>query len=307
MNLGVIGEVFVNNLLPVLLCAATGFVLGRTIRPDIKTASKLAFHVFSPCLVFVSLVEAAISGGEFVSLAAFTFAVTIVVGGLAGLFGFVMRAERHILVSLVIASMFVNSGNYGLAAAKFAFGEQALARAMVCFVFSAVIVYTLGILIASMGKLTALQALRQLARVPAIYALAAAGIVRFSGLHLPLFVDRSVSLLADASIPIMLVILGLQIAETRTWPRDRLKLIGGAAFLQLCITPLVALLTAHAMGLTGVARQAAVLQSSMPAAVVTTVLAVQYDLDSSLISGVVVITTLLSPLTLTPLIAYLLG
>jgi predicted permease len=44
----------------------------------------------------------------------------------------------------------------------------------------------------------------------------------------------------------------------------------------------------------------------MPAAVVTTVLAVQYDLDKTLVSGVVVFTTVLSPLTLTPLIAYLL-
>jgi malate permease and related proteins len=72
------------------------------------------------------------------------------------------------------------------------------------------------------------------------------------------------------------------------------------------VTPLVALLVARLLGLTGVARQAAVLQASMPAAVATTVLAVEYDLDAMLVSGVVVLTTVLSPLTLTPLIAYLL-
>lgn len=60
------------------------------------------------------------------------------------------------------------------------------------------------------------------------------------------------------------------------------------------------------MDLSGLARQAAVLQASMPAAVITTVLAVEYDLDQTLVSGTVVLTTLLSPLTLTPLIAYLL-
>jgi predicted permease len=56
-----------------------------------------------------------------------------------------------------------------------------------------------------------------------------------------------------------------------------------------------------------ITRRLAVLQASMPAAVVTTVLAVQYDLDRTLISGTVVLSTLLSPLTLTPLIAYLLS
>ncbi len=202
--------------------------------------------------------------------------------------------------------MFVNSGNYGLAATKFAFGDAALARALVCFVFGTVVVYTLGILIASMGRLSTFQALRQLMLVPAFYGLVAAAMVRQTDWHVPLFLDRSVSMLGDASIPLMLVILGLQISEARVWPRNRIVLICVAVFLQIIVTPLVALLLAHWMGLAGVARQAAVLQASMPAAVATTVLAVQYELDSALVSGTVVLTTLLSPLTLTPLIAYLL-
>jgi len=307
MQLTGIQDVFVNNLLPVLLCAATGFVLGRTARPDIKTASRLAFYIFSPCLVFVSLERVTISGTEFGKLAVFTLAVSVIIGGLAYLSGRFLGVGRHLLASLVVASMFVNSGNYGLAATKFAFGDAALARALVCFVFGTVIVYTLGILIASMGRFSAAQAFRQLMLVPAFYGLIAAGIVRQTDWHVPLFLDRSVSMLGDASIPLMLVILGLQIAEARVWPRNRVVLICTAAFLQLIAAPLIALLMAHWMGLTGLSRQAAVLQASMPAAVVTTVLAVQYDLDSTLVSGTVVLSTILSPLTLTPLIAYLLS
>jgi malate permease and related proteins len=307
MQFAIVQSVFINNLLPVLLCAATGFVLGRTLRPDIKTASRMAFYIFSPCLVFVSLERVKISGSEFGRLALFTLAVSIIIGGLAYLLGRSLKAERHLIASLVVASMFVNSGNYGLAATKFAFGEEALARALVCFVFGTVIVYSLGVLIASMGKFSALQAIRHLLMVPAIYGLIAAALVRGMNWQIPLFLDRSVTMLGDASIPLMLVILGLQIAEARVWPRDRMILIGASAFLQLVVAPLIALLLAHWMGLTGTARQAAVLQASMPAAVVTTVLAVQYDLDKTLVSGVVVLTTILSPLTLTPLIAYLLG
>jgi predicted permease len=306
MQFSIIQDAFVNNLLPVLLCAATGFVLGRVLRPEIKTATKLAFYIFSPCLVFVSLERVKISGGEFGKLAFFTLAVSLLIGALAYVAGRLMGAGRQLIASLVVASMFVNSGNYGLAATKFAFGDGALARALVCFVFGTVIVYTLGVLIASMGKFSPLQALRQLLFVPAIYGLLAAALVRSMDWQVPIFLDRSVSMLGDASIPLMLVILGLQIARARTWPRDRVLLISVAAFLQIIATPLIALLLAHMMGLTGVTRQAAVLQASMPAAVVTTVLAVQYELDSTLVSGTVVLTTILSPLTLTPLIAYLL-
>jgi predicted permease len=205
----------------------------------------------------------------------------------------------------MVSSMFVNGGNYGLAATKFAFGDQALARAMVCFVSGTVLIYTLGVLLSSMGKLPVWDALRQLLKVPAVYSILAAILVLRTNIKVPLFVDRSVTLLGDASIPLMLVILGLQIAQARIWPRGRLRLISSAAFLQLVMTPLISLLVAHFMGMTGVSRQSAVLISSMPAAVVTTVLAVQYDLDGALVSGTVVITTLLSPITLAPLIAYL--
>jgi malate permease and related proteins len=306
MQFAVVKDVFINNLLPVLLCAATGFVVGRTLRPDIRAASRLAFYIFSPCLVFVSLERIGISGEELGKLALFTFIVTVVIGGLSFLSGILLGVERRLMASMIVSAMFVNSGNYGLAATKFSFGEAALARALVCFVFSTVILYTLGVLISSMGKFSAPQALLKLLTVPAFYGLVAAAIVRHGDLHLPVFAARSVTLLGDASIPLMLVILGLQVAEARVWARSRLILIGIVSFLQLVATPLVALLMAHWIGLQGACRQAAVLQASMPAAVATTVLAVEYDLDNTLVSGVVVFTTLLSPLTLAPLIAYLL-
>ena len=43
----------------------------------------------------------------------------------------------------------------------------------------------------------------------------------------------------------------------------------------------------------------------MPAAVITTVLALEFDLDASFATSVVFLTTLLSPITLVVLIAYL--
>jgi malate permease and related proteins len=307
MDLSLARDVFTNNLVPILLSAGTGFAMGRILQPDIKTVSRLAFYVFSPCLIFESLVRASIAGSEFARLALFTGVVSAIVAALSVVTGRLLGVGRKVMASLVIASVLSNSGNYGLAANKFAFGEEALARALVCFVFATVITYTAGVLVASMGKRSVADAFRNLLTVPAFYALVAAALVRNAGWRVPLFVDRSVLLLSDAAIPIMLVLLGLQIAEVRAWPRGRVLLIGAATTLQLVVTPLVALLTASWLGFSGPTRQAAVLQVSMPAAVVTAVLAVEYDLDTPLVSGTVVMTTLLSPLTLTPIISYLLA
>jgi len=57
--------------------------------------------------------------------------------------------------------------------------------------------------------------------------------------------------------------------------------------------------------LSGPAFQAGIVQASMPTAVVTTVLALEFDVDPAFVTSVVVASTAISPLTLTLLIAYL--
>lgn len=300
-----LAQIFFNNILPIFLTAGTGFALGRRFKPDLKTVSRLSFYIFSPCLVFTSLTRIELSADEFWRLALFTLGVLVAMILIALSVGLVMKLERHLLTSLIIASVFVNGGNYGLALNKFAFGEAALARAVVYYIFSTLAVYTVGVTIASLGKKSATEALSQVLTVPAVYGLLAAGGLRLTGWQLPLLLDRAISLLSEAALPVMLVLLGLQMAETREWPRTRLILIGVASFLQLVIAPMVGLGLAYLLGLTGVTRQAAVIEASMPTAVITTILAVEYDLDAAFITGTVILSTVLSPLTLTPLIAYL--
>ena len=307
MQFGVILDIFADNLLPIFMAAGAGFALGKISHPDIKTASRLSFHIFSPCLVFVSLAHIGITKGEFEKLALFSFSVAAITAGLAFICGRLLNLKRALLASLVVASAFSNNGNYGLAAVKFAFGEEALVRALVCFVFSTIWTFTAGILIASTGKCSLAQAFKKLFEVPAFYGLIGAGVIRYTNWQIPLFVDRAVMLLSEAAIPLMLVILGLQIAEARRLPRDRALLISVASLLQLVIAPIIALLLSRWIGLSGPARQAAVLQTAMPTAVITTILALEYDLDAELVTGTVLLTTLLSPLTLTPLIAHLLS
>lgn len=302
-------QVFLDNLLPVFLCAGAGFALGRAFRPDLKTASRLAFYIFSPSLVFSSLAQTEVGGAEFGQLAAFTLTVVAAMALLAAGLGLALRLDRRALATLVVAAAFVNSGNYGLAATRFAFGDDALARAVLFYVFSTISVYTLGVFTASLGRQSLAGALREIVSVPAFYAVLAAALFHGLGWTPPVFLARSVDLLGQAAIPVMLVVLGLQMAAMRlrpdAWPRPRRLALIAATLLQLVIAPLAALALAAGLDLRGVTWQAAVLEASMPAAVITTVLAVQYDLDAELMTAAVVLSTLLSPLTLTPLILYL--
>jgi predicted permease len=101
----------------------------------------------------------------------------------------------------------------------------------------------------------------------------------------------------------MVLVLGMQL-ERATMP-DRPLAVGLAVVLSLLAAPLVALGLAALLGLSGPARQAGVILASMPVAVVTTILALEFEIAPEFVTNAVFISTLLSPLTLTPLIAYL--
>lgn len=299
-------SIFANNLLPIFLCAGAGYAVGRAFQPDIRTASRLTFYIFSPCLVFASLSPIGFSE-DFWRMGAFVALTTLGKLGLAALAGLALRLPRQQWATLMVMSAFVNSGNYGLAAVTFAFGEAALGHAVIFYVFSTVLVYTVGVSVASWGQGSWRQAATQMFRVPAFYAFALSGFTHALHLSLPLPLERAVAVLGQASIPVMLVMLGMQMAAVTARPAVRWAAVAVALTMQLAVAPVLALGVAGWLGLSGPAGQAAVLQAAMPAAVIATVLAAEFDLDQPLITTSVILSTLLSPLTLAPLMAYLQG
>jgi len=75
-----------------------------------------------------------------------------------------------------------------------------------------------------------------------------------------------------------------------------MRLLGGLG-AGLTLAPL--------FGLSGMAYNAGILESSMPTAVLATILATEYDAEPAFVTTAVFVSTLLSPLTLTPLLLVL--
>jgi hypothetical protein len=298
-----IASIFASDILPIFILAGVGFVLARRFRADVRTLSTVAFNALSPCLVFYQLVTAKISGAQSIRVAAFCVLLTLAIGIAARLTSLPLRLDRMTLSSFLLVAMFSNSGNYALPVVLFAFGQEALAFASVYFVTSAILIYTAGILVAASGHGSVRLAMTRLFKVPALYAVTAAVIVLGTHTTVPAVVMRPVGLLSDAAIPVMLLVLGMQL-ERAVLPKHPVA-VGAAVVLSLVVAPLIAFGLAALLGLTGAARQAAIIEASMPAAVITTVLALEFDLDAGFSTSVVFFTTLLSPVTLVLLIAYL--
>jgi predicted permease len=295
--------IFAADILPIFVIAGIGFLLARYAGVQVQTLSRVTFHALAPALVFNILTTSAVSAGEFGRMAVFYALVAASAMVLARLAAIPLRLDRASLSAFLLVVVCSNSGNYGLPVALLAFGRDALTFASVYFVSSAIFSYTGGILLAASGRRSVAQALAGVLRVPAVYGAVAAAIVMGLGLPVPEAVARPMTLLSDAALPMMVLVLGMQL-ERATWP-ERPDMVAVAAALSLVVTPLAAFGIAHLVGLRGAAFQAGVLQASMPTAVITTILALEFNVAPNFVTSVVCVTTLLSPITLTLLIAYL--
>ena len=305
MGLNSLLQLFLDNLLPVLLAVFAGYLVSRFLNADPQPLSRVTFYIFSPALLFALLTDNSLNDGAVFKMAAFTLVLLVLVGLLTWLAGHILGFERKILAAVVITSMLVNAGNFGLAVVLFGVGETALAYASVFFVIDAILAYTVGVFVASLGKASITQSLKNLLKVPAVYAMFLALAFMYFSWQLPLPLERTVNLLSDASIPAMLVLLGMQLKSVRLAGNVFPLIV--ASTIRLVFSPLLAVGLASLFQLQGPFRQAAVLQAAMPAAVLTTVIATEYDLVPKFVTSVVFTTTILSIFTLTLLLAYLGG
>lgn len=303
-------------VLPVLAVAAAGYVLGRAKDVDVDPLGSVVVYIMTPALVFESLATTSLGGGAVarigVGVLAFTIVMAVLAIGVARLLG----VSEVLTGPLVLTSVFPNAGNYGIPLAVFAFGALGRSTAVVYITAQAVLMYTFGVYLAARGSAErgACDALVDVLRLPLIYAVAAAGLARFAGLVPPEStpIMETLAIVGNAAIPLMLIMLGIQLANS-TGGIDLSHVVAPTA-LKLLVAPVVAVALVPLLGFSGdpaVARTF-VLECSMPAAVTPLVLVVEFarDHDTDLspaeyVSTTVTVTTVLSTLTVAVLVPLL--
>lgn len=295
-------DVLTQNILPIFLVAAFGYGLRRWMHMEARDLSRAVFYCLSPCLVFSSLVSSQLLSDELLRLSSFTLLTTAVMGTLAWLTAKALRLPRTETVALLLVTMFVNGGNYGLTLNQLRYGEEGLARAIVYFVTSTVVLYSLGIFLASTGHLSWRQSLARLWRMPPLHAAVLAVLVYWLQLELPTPIMRGIEVAGAGAIPVMLLVLGMQLADLRG--QLHLRLLLPAVSLRLLLAPVVAVGIAALLNLEGLGRATSIIEASMPSAVFNIVLATEFDLNPAVVTSIVAIGTLISPLTVAATITF---
>ncbi|MCU0512572.1 MAG: AEC family transporter [Anaerolineae bacterium] len=289
---------------PIFLIIGAAALIGRRFHPDESAISVLMVYLFTPALVFRGFATMELSGAELGGIAGVALGVSLVMAVLGVLLTRWLKWERALSGSFIASIIMINAANYGIPLNTFAFGAAGAERAVAYYALALIPGNILGIYFTSRGSFTARQALLNVLTVPITYAALAGLAVNYRLVTLPEPVMRAITdIAASAAIPLMLAMLGFRLAHATV--RGSLQPILLATLIRLVLAPLIALPLALLFGLSGVTLKVAIVQSSMPTAVLVNVLAAQFGSDTEFASTVTVVSTLASILTLSVLITLL--
>lgn len=289
-------------VLPVGLIIFIGFIVGRTLPLQRATLSQLALYVLSPALVVDSLyrTELSLSSSSrlLLGFALTSLTIYLLVQVIKRLFKFSAPYSRAMTAIL----MFPNNGNMGLPVATFALGMGGLERAIVYMLGSIFLMFCLGpAIIRGQGMI---QGLRLTLQLPLLWAIILGLGLRLSPFALPWELDKGVQQLGAAAIPVALILLGIQLAETPFQPRVKELIL---AIARLLIAPLIALGIGRLLQLDILNLQILILQSAMPTAVTSLVIVTEFGGDKDLVARAIITSTLVSFVTLPLVLSYVLN
>ncbi len=296
----------VETLAPLILLIILGAglahikFLGREFMADLN---KLAFWIALPALLFTSANHAAEPGAQtwllFGVLIAGTFLITVVAWGVS----FLLRMPAHARGTLMQSAFRGNLAYIGIPVLAYSLGGDAKAMA------TAVIVM---VLLMSLYNILAVVVLQQpnhhtggadwtrvgkgIATNPLMLAGLLGLALPFTGLVLPTFVDRALTSLGAAAVPIALLCIGGSLATTPL--RGRMSWIVVAALLKVVLLPSLIYGLGRVCGLAPHELRIALVLSACPTAAASFVMVKQMGGDEALASGSIALSTILSALSL---------
>ena len=302
-------------ILPVLSIAVVGYLLGTLRDVEVDPLATVTMYVLVPALVFHSLTTTDLGGGAIAGVGAGVVLYVLVMLLLSEGVGRAIGETEPNRSAFVLSSTFPNSGNFGIPLSAFAFGAVGRSTAVLFLTVQSVLIYTVGLYVAARGLGSVRDSLREVFRVPLVYAVAAAGLARWLGVVPPAesTAMQTLQLVGDASIPLLLVVLGIQLANVDAGAA--LRRVAPVNVLKLAVAPAVGVALVPIVGLADptIARTF-VLECATPAAITPLIFAIEFDVPAEgdvsrpeYLSTAILTTTLASVPTLTVLLVLLEG
>jgi predicted permease len=275
-----------------------------------KYLSQLLINISSPCLVIYSMSQQELNRettSSVIQVAALMFLALTTAAVLAFFAVKVMKAPAADRGVYQAALVLTNSGFMGFPLALAVFGEKGLFLMIIANAVFTLYTYSVGVLMLIAGKeerLTAGTVLRSIVSIPVVSSVI--GLVIFAfGIPLPSLLGDFLKTVGNITIPLSMIIIGIQLAESRVREVLNNRHIYETIVLRLAVIPAALFIVFMWLPVNPFAFCIVIFAMSMPTAAVTPVLSEIHGVNAKLAAQAVFITTMLSMLTI-PVAAILL-
>ncbi len=314
--LGVSQFGFVFALLAII---GLGYLLKRmnvVTRESGNVLIRVVLYLFLPATIFHAFAEVALSGEPLFGM---MFAMGFAVSGTGYLAGYLVTRVLDLPIrsqgTLIIACGALNIGLFVYPFFIAFVGVEGLVYAAIFDLGQAPFIYFFAVMLAKeygrrakveeAGELAASSGLKRFLANPLIWAIAAGLVVNISGLgrtDIYSTIKPLITILSDATVPIILILLGIFI-ESKI---ERTKAILSVVMVRFGLSTILASVFVLITGVTGLARLSIFAASVVPSAVLTLIYSNEEGLDSAFAASAVSITILIG-IVVTPAIFILLG
>ncbi|ARK22047.1 AEC family transporter [Sporosarcina sp. P26b] len=291
---------FFTVILPIIAVFAVGFLLQRVKNLDIKSISSLSIYILTPALVFTSLYKADFNS-SYTMILIYMFALFYAMVFLNKVLAKILKWDKKVESASILATGFMNSGNYGLPVVLFSLGEKALPYAIFIMVIQSLQNNFFGVYYASRSTSGMMRSVKMVFKMPTTYAAIFAFIFQYFKITVPESIMSTTSMVGDAAIPVMMVMLGMQLGSVMSKKPNWQVVISGVV-LKMFIAPILAFIFVLFANVDPLVGTVLIIISAMPTAATTTMYAIEFDTEPELVSTITLFSTVLSVVTLSILL-----
>lgn len=293
------------TFLTILIIIFIGYLtkkVGLLTTEDTNTINKIVLNIALPSLVFYSIYNSNMSLLPKLGMLPIAGLISsFLLGGLTYAFLSLKQYDKKTIWTVLTVIMMSSTAFIGFPVILGIFGNDGLIRAIFCDINTNIMLILLNIILLFIFGGDIKKVIKKVITLPLLWALILGFTFNLLNIQIGEVVLSSLSYLKAATIPLILISLGLSI-DFSGLTRD-LKMVSLVSIIKLVINPIIAIGIFYLLGINGFEFTIGIIQSAMPCAMFTLAFAIDYDLDVKLSSDCIIISMIISLITLPILIS----
>ena len=292
--------IFFSVMLPVIAVFTAGFLLQRIRLVDIKSVAAVSIYIFMPALFFTSLYEADYDE-QYTIMIVSIFFILFMMTVLSKILARIFKWSTSIESASILSTAFMNGGNYGIPVILFSLGKEALPFAVFYMVMQSLVINFFGVYYASRGSTGVMKGIKRVFLMPATWAAIIAFLFKGLDIELPSGVYSTIKMVSEGSIPLMMIILGMQLGNIKSL-HFNWQVLASAVTIRMFISPLLAFGFITVLQLDSIVGGVILVMSAMPSAASAAMYAIEFDTEPEIVTSAMLVTTLVSFISITVLL-----